>query len=1031
VVRFALRNPHLVVVLAIIVALLGGVSVAKTPVDVFPDLRVPAVLVAVGYRGMPAAEMETSIVRRLERTFMQADGIGHMESRSLVGIGVIKVFFRQEVDVNAAISQIISLAIANLRNLPKGTLPPLVVRFDATSLPVCQMVLSSDTLSRSELYDVANYTIRNQLGNVPGVSAPPVFGGKVRQVMVYLDPAKLQAQGLAPMDVVRAIDAQNLMIPTGSAKIGDSTYDVGTNCQVETPEAFDDLPVRTANGRTTFVRDVARAVDSYSIVTNVVRVNGQHSVYLPILKQGGANTIRVVEDVKTAMQNFAGVPAGVKLDLVFDQSIYVRQAVSNLEHEGILGALLAGVMVFAFLANLRATGAVLITVPLALVAALGALYAVGETVNLMTLGGLALAVGPVIDASIVVIENVARRLAHGDDPSEAADRGATEVARPVLVSTISTLIVFLPVVFLTGIGRSLFVPLGKSVGFALAAAYVAAFTLVPVFCARFLSREAALAAEHGRSARTFDRFAARYRSLLERVIARRRMAISATLATLVASVILLAPRLGQEFFPPVDAGQFVMNVRTTPGTRVEETEKVVAGIEDLMHEVVPRGQIDTIVSNIGIFRGFAAMYSQNSGQHTATVQVKLSKEHVPTLVVVDAIRRAIRERCPGVEVQFQTGGVVSAALNFGLAAPIDIQVMDEDLEEGRALAERIKAVVDTVPGTVDTMILQSAEMPAIHVEVDRTRAAHLGLTQRDIESNLVVCLNSSVNMNPVTWIDPRTGNDYFVAGQYDESEITSFEALENVPVSLPSSSGRAAVPLRNVAALSRRTSLVESTHYNIGRTIDVLTTPYGRDIGSVAAEIEQRLKPILDTKPASARVRLLGQVASMRDSFAGFGAAIALAVVLVYLVLVAQFRSVLDPALIVVAVPLGLIGVIVTLWVTGTTINVQTFLGVMMLVGIAVSNSILLVEFANRKFAEGCSAVEAAVESGATRIRPILMTSIATVLGLAPMAANLGEGGEANVPLARAVIGGLLVSTVLTLFVVPALFVSLKQRIGR
>jgi CzcA family heavy metal efflux pump len=1014
-------------VLALIVAILGTVSLQKTPVDVFPDLHIPAVLVAIGYRGMPAEDMESTITRELERQFMQADGVDHMESRSLVGIGLIKIYFHPDVDVNAAISQIISLAIADLRYLPPGTLPPLVVRFDATSFPVCQLTLSSETLSQSELYDIANYTIRQQLGNVPGVSAPPVFGGLVRQIMVYMDPNKLQAHGLSSWDVVNGVYNSNIVIPTGEAKIGKTDYAIMSNSQLPRPGDFNDIPLSAANGATVYVRDVAKAEDSTQIVTNIVRVDGRPSVYLPILKQGGANTIKVVEGVKDAMKHFANVPASCKLNLVFDQSIYVREAIENLEHEGLMGAGLAGLMVFLFLASVRSTLAILISIPLSVVAAFAGLYFTGETINLMTLGGLALAVGRVVDDAIVVLENTARHIEMGKTPREAAHDGAAEVAMPVFISTVTTMIVFLPVVFLTGIGKFLFTPLGKSVAFAMAASYVFAMTFVPVFCARFLTREAAEAAEHSRFARAFDRFADRYGRALRTLISRRRVAFALVGAAFVGTMTLIFPRIGQEFFPVVDSGQFVLNVRTLSGMRVEETARYVAEIEELVKRDIPKDELDTIVSNVGIFRGFAAMYSPNSGEHTAYVQVKLKLEHkTPTAAIVARVRADMAKEYPDVDCFFQTGGIVSAALDFGLPAPIDVQVQDENLAEARELAERIKAEVEKVPGTSDTLIEQSPDMPAIRIDVDRTRAANLGLTQRDVVNNLVTAFNSSVYLLPMIWIDPRSGNDYFVAGQYRESDVDSIETLRNVPVT-GKITRDVSVPARSLANIERSHALVEATHYNIQRTIDVMTTPFGRDIGSVARDIERRIEPILKDMPENARVRMLGEVASMRESFASFGGAISLAVLLVYLVLVAQFRSTVAPLLIVTAVPLGFIGVLTTLWVTGTTINVQTFLGVMMLVGIVVSNSILLVEFADRKMEEGLSAFEAAVASGRVRIRPILMTSIATVLGLLPMAFQLGTGGEANLPLARAVIGGLCVSTFLTLFIVPALYVTAKE----
>jgi multidrug efflux pump subunit AcrB len=1053
-VKAALKNPHAIVVLCLIVAILGLVSLSRTPVDVFPDLHMPACIVAVGYRGMPAEDMEQSIVRRLERMFMQADGVDHMESRSVVGLGLIRVYFRPEIDVNAGISQIISLAIADLRYLPPGTLPPLVLRFDASSMPVCELTLASESLSLTQLFDIANYTIRQQLGNVAGVSAPPVFGGMIRQIMVYVDPDKLQSYGLSPMDVVKSMETSNLVIPTGEAAIGNTNYSVESNSQLPSAAAFNDIPIRTArSGATVFLKDVARAEDSHAILSNIVRIDGRESVYIPIMKQGGANTIRVVEGVKEAMRDFTGVPKEVKLGLVFDQSIYIRGAIDNLAHEGALGAILAGVMVLLFLGSLRSSVAILVSIPLSVVAAFAGLYFGGETVNLMTLGGLALAVGRVVDDAIVVLENIERHLLMGKPPREAARDGAGEVAVPVLISTVTTVLVFLPVVFLTGVGKSLFTPLAKAVGLAMGASYLFAMTFIPIYCAFFLRagaarHEAGKEAQHEHGSwfgRLFDRFAERYAAALRGAIAHRRLMLGGIGAAFVLVVGLLGPRLGQEFFPMVDAGQFVLNVRAPEGSRVEETTRIVADIERIIRACVPAkpvDELDTLVSNVGIFRGPQAMYSPNAAEHEGFIQVKLRDDHAtPTREVMDAVRRRLQAEHPEVAFFFQAGGVVSAALDFGLPAPIDVQVMDEDLEEGRAVAERIKTVIESVPGASDTLIAQSLSQPTLHIDVDRVKAAELGLTQSDVEKNAIVALNSSYNLNPVIWLDPQSGNDYFVAAQYDERRITSLEALRTIPITgqrvvvqTPGAGGPggaqlapATTQLRNVAAIRRTNSLVIATHYNIQRTTDVFTTPSGRDIGSLAREIEARIDAMRAELPERCRVRLLGEVASMRESFASFGGAIALAIVLVYLVLVAQFQAVVDPLIIMAAVPLGFIGVVLVLFATGTTLNVQTFLGVMMLVGIVVSNSILLVEFAGRKSAEGLGPVDAAVAAGRIRMRPILMTSIATVLGLLPMAFNIGTGGEANVPLARAVIGGLCVSTLLTLFLVPALYAMTRR----
>lgn len=1025
-IRFAIDHPHAVIVAAMVIAILGLASVARMPVDVFPDLHAPAVMVAITYAGMPAEQMESSITRRLERMFMQADGVDHMESRSLTGLGVVTIYFRPEIDVNAAISQVISLAIADLSRLPPGTLPPLVIRYDVTSLPVCQLTLSSDSLSDTQLYDVANYTIRQQLGGIPGVSAPPVFGGLVRQVMVYLDPQKLQAHGLSPLDVVRAVSSSNLLIPTGTAKIGPREYNVVSNAQLPTPESFNDVPLVTRGGTPIFVRDVGRAVDGSAIVENYVHVDGRRSVYIPIRKQGGANTVRVVDSVRAALPTLTGIPSGVKLDVVFDQSVSIRQAVANLAREGVLGALLAGLAVLVFLGSARSTAAILLAIPLSVLVALAGLWLTNETLNLMTLGGLALALGRVIDDAIVVLENTERKLVRpGVAPREAALEAATEVALPVLASTVTTLIVFLPVLFLTGTGKFLFTPLAKSVVFAMAASYVFAMAFIPMFASRLLHSR-----QPGVIARALARTALAYRRLLERVVARRRVLYVAVLAAFAAAVGLL-PLIGTEFFPKVDSGEFTLTLRAPSGTRVEETEKLVTRLEEAVRKIVPPGELRHIVSNAGVPADpFSAMQSSNVGPQAAFIQVKLARRRsISTDAVIRALRRELPRLCPGTSGIFQTGGIMSAALALGRPAPIDVVVLDEDLDEARTVASRVKDEIERVPGVVDPLVNVSLDYPTLALAVDRVKSAVLGLSEEAVVKNVITSLSSSVFIHPIVWIEPRSGNDYFVGVQYFEDTIESIESLRNVPLQGGVAGKPRATLLRNVAPIVRRSGIDQATHRDVARCIDVFASVDGRDTGSVAREVERRVRAI--PLPKGCTIQVLGELEQMRSSFGSFGIALGMATLLVYLVLVAQLESWRLPLIVLAAVPLAAIGVVAILLATGTTFNIQTFLGVMMLIGIVVSNSILIVTFADRARRSGRTALEAAIAAGETRLRPIVMTALATVLGLLPLALGIGHGGEANEPLARAVIGGLMASTFLTLFVVPALYVSLERRGAR
>jgi multidrug efflux pump subunit AcrB len=1045
-VRLALRNPYLIVVLALGVLVIGLTAAARLPTDILPLFRTPAVQILTFYPGMPAEIMEKDITSRLERWTGQSNGIAAQESRSMVGVSLVKDFFREDIDPNTAMSQVTSLAMSDLFYLPPGTIPPMVMPFDPTaSIPLCLLAVHSDTYGEKELYDIAYFELRNRLQGITGVIAPAVYGGKLRRILSYVDRDQLQARDLAPLDVIRAIQRDNTMIPTGSAKLGDVDYQVNANGMVARVAELDDIPIALEDGAPVFVRDVAETRDSSAIQTNVVRVDGRRQVYIPIYRQPGANTIQIVEGVRAMLGPIRQrLPAGVELDIIFDQSVYVRESIRDLVREGLLGGGLAVLAILLFLRSLRSTLIIAVAIPLSALAALIGLYFTESSLNIMTLGGLALVLGRLVDDAIVVLENTHRHVALGKPPARAALEAAGEVAMPVLVATITTAVVFFPVVFLSGLGRFLFTPLALTVAFAIGASYLVSMTLVPIACARFLGRREAredAAAQpperRGPMARLEDACAGAVRAAL-----RHRALVVAGCAALFAGTLLLHPRLGTELFPSVDAGQFTLRVRAPSGTRIERTEELVARVEDFLRERIPAGELAMLVSNIGVLLDWPAAYTPNSGPMDAFVLVQLAPERERSVFeYVKDLRPALQREFPGIEFAFETGGMLTAALNFGLPSPIDVQIEGNKLEVAADLARRVVELCREVPGTADVRIQQKLDYPQVSVDVDRTRAAYCGLSQEEIVKNVVTSLNSSINFSPSFWIDERNGNHYFIGAQYPESDIRSLSTLEHIPVG--GGNGDGSVLLKNVARFSRRTAPAEINHRNISRVTDVFVNVEERDVGSVAGEIERGIAELErrlageDEEARAAgrparwegyRIRMRGEVASMKESFASLGFGLALASVLVYLVMVAQFRSFLDPLIVMLAVPLGLVGVEATLYLTGTHVSIQAFMGVVFMVGISVSNSVLLVEFANRLRRErGLSAAEAAVESVRIRLRPILMTSLVAVLGLLPMAIGLGRGSEANVPLARAVVGGLSVSTILVLVVVPVLYTLLRR----
>ncbi len=1036
--RFAIRYPYFIIVVGLIVCVLGVTSLTRMPVDLFPPINIPVVVVATFYSGMPPEQMENDITGQFERMFTLASGIEHIESRSLTGVSLIKVYFQPGSNPDSDVTGVANLAMASLRYLPAGTLPPIVMKFDASSLPVCLVTLKGEGLTESQLRDLGQFTIRNQMAGVPGASVPPAFGGRYRQIMVYVDPLKLEAHELSVMDVVRTVNQANLILPAGDVKIGPYDYNVYANGQINAMKDVDLVPLKTVGNASVLVADVGKARDASQIQLCKVRVNSQASVYLPVLKQGGdANTISVVNGVKAVVAKLLDVPKQLVTQVVFDQSVFVRAAIENLVHEGAIGLVLTGLMILIFLGSLRATAAVFLSIPLSALAAFFALDLGNSTVNVMVLGGLALAFSRLIDNSVVVLENIYRHLEMGESPEVAAERGGKEVALPVLAATLATVIVFFPVTFLYGVSRFLFGALALAVVLSLFASYFVAMTVVPLFCAKLIKaheahEEIGDAAPEGRDQRFNAWFNRKFTGMLDRYEGVLNITLLRPLATVLGIVgifllsLALYPLVGQAYFPRTDPGQFVINVKAPSGTRLELTDQMVGQVEDIVRKVVPKRDLKIIVSNIGITPGFSTILSPNSAPHTAFVLVGLNDGHrLSSFDYMDLARGRIRHELPQVSAYFQTGGLVDAIINQGMPAPLDIQVGSMDMEAAHAIAEKIAQQARALPGVNDVLVPQDVDYPALQIDIDRERASELGISTQDIVDSLITALTSNGMIAPSYWIDPKTGNNYLLTVQYPESFIKSLADLGAMPLRSP----HLKLPTRldSVVRVSHVLGPTEVDHYQIRRTVDVYVAPSGEDLSRVYAGVQ---KIIGQTKlPENMVVDVRGSVQAMRVSFKSFGLGLILSTLLVYLILVAQFQSFIDPFLILLAVPTGVTGVLLILFVTGGTLNVMSLMGVIMMVGIVVSNSILIVDFTRRLRAEGKTVREAVALACRVRLRPVLMTSGATLIGLLPMAMKLGTGGEAYAPLAQAIIGGLAVSVVLTVFIVPAAYLLIHGKL--
>ncbi|HET9994894.1 MAG TPA: efflux RND transporter permease subunit [Candidatus Acidoferrum sp.] len=1034
--RFSIKNPFFIIVACLIITIVGTVTLVRMPVDLFPPINIPVVVVATFYSGMAPEQIETDITGRFERFFTLASGIDHIESRSLPGVSLIKVYFQPGRNADAAVSTISNLAMADLRRLPPGTLPPVVLKFDASSLPVCLITLKGEGLNETQLRDLGQYNVRNQVANVPGASVPQPFGGRYRQIMVYVDPVKLEAHQLSLMDVVRTVNDSNLILPAGDVRIGNIDYNLYTNSQLPATSDIDALPLKTVGGASVLVGDVGRAQDAQQIQVNVVRVDGQKSVYLPVLKQGGdTNTIAVVDGVKKAILGLTDVPKRLAAKVVFDQSTFVKTAIETLLHEGAIGLLLTAGMVLLFLGSMRATVAVFLSIPLSALAAFLVIGAGGGTVNAMMLGGLALAFSRMIDNSVIVLENIFRHLEMGEAPEVAAEKGGQEVALAVLAATLTTAIVFFPVVFLYGVSRFLFVALAAAVVLSLFASYFVAMTVVPLYCAKLINKHEADEELHGEAKSSFGRLVKKFNHYFYKMVLGYDRTLQKSLLQPVATVVGLAgvsiltlslyPALGVSFFPRTDPGQFVINMKAPPGTRLEITNQYVNRVEDEIRAVVPPEALRIIVSNIGVTPGFSSIYTSNSGQHTAFIQVGLKEDHkVGSYEYMNLLRARLRKDMPEISTYFQSGGLADAVLNLGLPAPVDVQVSGMNLEKTYRTTLDLASKLRQVRGVNDLLVPQDMDYPALRLDIDRQRAGLLGLRQKEVIDNVITALVSNGMIAPSYWVDPRSGNDYLLTVQYPEGQVKSLNDLKQIPLHAATSVNP--TPLDSVVKIKSIESPTEVDHYQLRRVFDLYLSTAGEDLGGVTRQVEKIVNAT--SLPEGVRVDLRGSVQGMRLSFRSFGLGLILSILLVYLVLVAQFASWEDPFVILLAIPPGLAGVLLFLLVTGTTLNVMSLMGVVMMVGIVVSNSILIVEFGRHLHLEGKPIKEAISLAARLRLRPVLMTSLATILGLIPMALKLGTGSEAYAPLARAIIGGLLVSVVVTVYLVPAAYLLVHRK---
>ncbi|HWM66320.1 MAG TPA: efflux RND transporter permease subunit [Steroidobacteraceae bacterium] len=1036
IVELALRRPYTFIVVALLVLIIGPLSVSRTPTDIFPNIDIPVLSVVWSFNGFTADDMARRIISPYERALTSdVDNIEHVESQSMNSVAVVKVFFHPGADINRAMAEASASAQSILRVLPQGTLPPTILAYSASTVPILQLALSSKTLPEQQLYDLGNNFIRTRLATVQGAAVPLPFGGKVRQVMVDINSQALQSKGLSPLDVVNAVNAQSLILPGGTAKIGTFEYNVNLNGSTSTVEALNDLPIKATPGGVIYIRDVAHVRDGFSPQTNIVRTDGNRSALLEIEKSGSASTLTIINQVKAMLpQIAAGLPKALTIKPVSDQSVFVSSAISGVVREALIAAALTAVMILVFLSSWRATLIIAISIPLSVIASLIALSALGQTINIMTLGGLALAVGILVDDATVSIENITHHLEMGQAKHDAILIGSGEIAVPTLVSTLAICIVFLPMFMLSGVARFLFVPLAEAVVFAMLASYFFSRTLIPTL-AMYLLRQPGPAGTAGSTRlekgfawvqRHLDALRERYEGLLGRCLKRSRQFAIGFVLFCVASLGLLVI-VGQDFFPSVDTGEIRLHLRVQTGTRIEETARITDLVEQRIRTLVPKNQLASILDNIGLpVSGINLTYDSSSpiGSADADILVALTPKHAPTAQYVKELRGKLNAEFPGVTFSFLPADIISQILNFGLPSPIDIQIVGNNEAGNRAAAGSLLHQLHSVHGLVDLRIQQPDNAPAININVDRAKALQAGFEQRVIAQDVLIALSGSSQTTPNFWLNPKNGVSYPLATQTPQYQIDSLQALDNIPLTNTGASNTATRGqiLGSLGTVSRGSQNAVVSHYNVQPVIDVFGTTQGRDLGGVARDVTRIVDDMKSSLPAGSSIVIRGQVATMQSSFSGLLSGMVLAVVLVYLLMVVNFQSFVDPMIILSGLPGAMGGIAWMLFVTGTTVSVPALTGAIMCIGIATANSILVVSFGRQRLAEGVEPMQAAFEAGRGRFRPVLMTALAMLIGMLPMALGLGDGGEQNAPLGRAVIGGLIFGTAATLLFVPVVF---------
>ncbi|HVH92493.1 MAG TPA: efflux RND transporter permease subunit, partial [Candidatus Acidoferrum sp.] len=1031
IVRVALNRPYTFIVLALLIMLASPVIIMRTPTDIFPNINIPVVAVAWQFTGLNPEEMEGRFTTGFERILTTVvDNIEHIESTTINGQSIIKVFLQPDASLAIANAQITAVSQVALRQLPAGAQPPLILNFSASTVPIVQLALSGEGLSEQQLNDIGLNFLRTQLVTVSGAAVPYPYGGKQTQVMIDLNPRLLQSKGLSATDVVNAVNLQNLVLPSGTAKIGQFEYDVDLNAAPRTVEELNDLPVKQVGNATIYLRDVAYVRNGFAPQTNVVRHDGLRGVLVTVLKAGNASTLDVVKGIRDLLPRVATtLPAALKIQPLADQSIFVRAAISGVIHEAVIAACLTGLMVLIFLGSWRSTVIIAVSIPLSILTSIIVLSFLGETINIMTLGGLALAVGMLVDDATVEIENTNRNLDQGKETKQAILDGASQIAVPALVSTLCICIVFLPMFFLSGVARYLFVPLAEAVVFAMLASYLLSRTLVPTLALYLLKAKDHHAAAASRNPfirfqdsfeRGFERLRHSYQRLLTTLVHRRFIFVPIFLL-LCLSAWALVPWLGKNFFPDTDSGQFMLHVRAKTGTRIEETARLADLVENSIRRVIPPQELDNILDNIGLpYSTINYMHNTSGliGAADADILVSLKENHRPAANYIRELRKRLPAEFPGNTFYFLPADIVTQILNFGLPAPIDIQIEGADIQGNRQVADKILNEIGQVPGIADARIQQDFDYPKFHIDVDRTMAAGGGFTQRDVASSLLVSLSGSFQTTPTFFLNWQNGVNYNLAIQTPQYRIQSLQDLQNMPIT--SATARSPEILADVASITRSNEMAVLNHYNIRRVVDIYASVQDRDLGAVGREITRIVDANRKLLPRGSFITIRGQLDTMRTSYVGLLAGLGFAIVLVYLLIVVNFQSWLDPFIIITALPAALAGIIIFLFITHTTLSVPALMGSIMCMGVATANSILIVSFAKERLAEHANAVEAAIEAGFTRFRPVLMTALAMIIGMIPMALGFGEGGEQNAPLGRAVIGGLLCATVATLIFVPA-----------